>query len=456
MLILISDIHLCDGTCAKSIAPGAFYLFADRVREMAYHASWRTDNTYKPIESIDLVLMGDILDPLHSTLWLSTQPGDTNYCRPWTDPGHPAYAAMLQKVTRAILMENHESLSILKRMANGEAVRLHPANRQGQPAFDSDEHIALPVRIHYLVGNHDWYYHLPGPKFDAIRQGIIDAMGLSNPPGPFPWEVEEDAALREIFERYKVYGRHGDYYDKFNFNPEAGRNASGLGDVFAMEVLNRFPVEVQRQMGHEIPPAMIDSLRRLVNIRPALATPLWISGQIRRYAGTSATEQKLKEIWDRIGEEFLELGFVRDKDKRFRFDPVDAMQAAIFISKQASFKTINDLVTWVRGKMGEPEISFASHALKEPAFVSDRARFIVYGHTHHHEVISLDTNAEKAPYDNSQVYLNSGTWHSYYDLAIQKPEEQKFIPYQAMTYLTFYRDGERGGRSFEAWSGTYS
>ena len=39
----------------------------------------------------------------------------------------------------------------------------------------------VSVRLHYMVGNHDWYYHLPGPAFEAIRQEIVEAFGLSNP-----------------------------------------------------------------------------------------------------------------------------------------------------------------------------------------------------------------------------------------------------------------------------------
>jgi hypothetical protein len=39
MLVVFSDIHLGDGTCAKSISPAAFHLFANRVRELAHNAS---------------------------------------------------------------------------------------------------------------------------------------------------------------------------------------------------------------------------------------------------------------------------------------------------------------------------------------------------------------------------------------------------------------------------------
>ena len=50
MLIIISDLHLGDGTTANSISPSAFHLFANRLREIAYFASFRTDGKYRPIE----------------------------------------------------------------------------------------------------------------------------------------------------------------------------------------------------------------------------------------------------------------------------------------------------------------------------------------------------------------------------------------------------------------------
>ena len=92
MLVIASDIHLVDGTCAKSISPSAFYLFAEQLRELAYQASWRKDSTYRPVEAIDLVLLGDVFDPLHSTHWLADGPAGA--VRPWTDPRQPQFPAM--------------------------------------------------------------------------------------------------------------------------------------------------------------------------------------------------------------------------------------------------------------------------------------------------------------------------------------------------------------------------
>jgi len=278
---------------------------------------------------------------------------------------------------------------------------------------------------------------------------------LSNPNSSFPYELGELPLLKDIFNQYKVYGRHGDYYDKFNCDREKGRDHSALGDVFTMEVLNRFPIEVQRRYGDELPDGIVDSLRRLTNIRPVLATPLWISGQIKNYARSAALENDLKKVWDDICDEFLQINFVREADKAFQFDIVDAMELIVKISRRASFNTINELVIWINDKLGGGEQSFANHALREPAFLNDTARYIVYGHTHHHEIIPLDEDT-KTPHTESQIYFNSGTWHSYYALAIKNPMEQKFVPYQALTYLMFYKGDERNGLHFETWSGAYA
>ncbi len=113
MLVVISDLHLGDGTTAASIPATAFYLFAKRLRQDAHFASMRYGK-YHPIEELDVILMGDILDPLHSTKWMFpllgqeehihvndqdhiriTEPGDPNYVRPWSDQNDPRFAAKL-------------------------------------------------------------------------------------------------------------------------------------------------------------------------------------------------------------------------------------------------------------------------------------------------------------------------------------------------------------------------
>lgn len=70
MLVIISDLHLNDGTTGATLSGGAFQVFVDRLREMAWRASWRADGRYRPLDRIDIVLLGDVLDIIRSQRWL--------------------------------------------------------------------------------------------------------------------------------------------------------------------------------------------------------------------------------------------------------------------------------------------------------------------------------------------------------------------------------------------------
>jgi len=484
MLVIISDLHLGDGTTAESIPASAFYLFAKRLRQDAHFASMRYGK-YRPIEELDVILMGDIIDPLHSIKWFFplagqekyisnagqdfariTEPGDPDYVRPWSDPSHPLFAPKLLEVTRAIFEKNRESMEIMRKLASGEFIDFDSANAGGERDTVTHRKIPLKVRFHYMVGNHDWYYHLKGEAFDRIRQEIIDTMGLSNRPTPFPydlrkykpdlpWQIDEAPELEKIFREYRVFCRHGDVYDSFNFDAEFGRDHATMGDVFTMEVCNRYPEELKRRPGLDT--SVVNNLRHITNVRPALATPLWISGQIHRLATDNilgdVSETYLRRIWDDLGDNFLELDFVKSKDKAFQIDIVDKMQIAVKISKFVSLEIIDNLIYRLQNRrVFGGDQSLIEHALQEPAFLDDSARYIVYGHTHHHETVPLD-------YDDrggNQIYFNSGTWHTYFDLARKDPREKKFVPYRALTYITFYKQHEHDERNFETWSGAYA
>src|SRR5512139_2342794 len=106
MLVIISDLHLADGTCGVSISPSAFDLFIDRLRELVYQASWRSDGRYQPVTELNLLLLGDILDVQHSTRWLEMEDGSQQNIRPWTDFHAPGFSSTVQAITRAILKNN--------------------------------------------------------------------------------------------------------------------------------------------------------------------------------------------------------------------------------------------------------------------------------------------------------------------------------------------------------------
>jgi UDP-2,3-diacylglucosamine pyrophosphatase LpxH len=164
------------------------------------------------------------------------------------------------------------------------------------------------------------------------------------------------------------------------------------------------------------------------------------------------SEKDLKNVWDQLAKEYLELDFVRQKDKAYKIDTVDKLQAAVKISDLVSFETIEKLTLRLQAGKRSADLSFAKYALREPAFADHSARYFVYGHTHHHETVPLDYDEV----DGNHMYFNSGTWHTYFDLARKNPNEKKFVPYKALTYITFYKKHEHDDRDFETWSGAYA
>ncbi len=453
MLVAISDLHLDDGTCGKSLSADAFHIFCERLEQLAYSASLRVDGTYLPLESIDLLLLGDIFELIHSTRWLKDQPGDAGYVRPWDNQARPELAEKVQEITQAILEHNIETMVVFRKMANGEAITLPPANAQGKPSLDSSERVSIPVSIYYMVGNHDWFYHLPGEAYQQSRRLIIEAMGLQNSPSPIPYEPCEWDALCRLFEKYRIFARHGDCYDRWSYNAALGRNAASLGDALSVELLNRFPEEVEKSLGAALPSHFYRGLHEVINVRPNVAAPLWIGAQIRQFGVADRLEATVKEIWNELVAEFLKLDFVRSLNRKWNpFDSVDELSLVLKLTRWTSIENFNRVMMLIKKRLFRDDLSFAKHALKEMAFTNREADYIVYGHTHHHEIIALDAYQQNGR-ESYQYLVNTGTWRSCYDLTHYHPEQLKFLPYQLMSYLAFFTGDERHGRRHEAWLG---
>ena len=451
MLVIISDLHLTDGTSGETIKEGAFRIFRERLRDLAYAASWRTGKKYKPIERLDLLLLGDILDVIRSAQWLD---GDT---RPWSDSQSTVFRQKVAAITDAILQNNAQSLACLKSLKSPGLCSLPSATDDGQPKTvgkDSDSAGRSPIEthIHYLIGNHDWFFGLPGAKYDKVRERIVDAIGLSNPPNePFPYDVDGSDKTRAVCAAHQVFARHGDLFDGFCY--EGDRNSSSLGDALVVELLNRFPSEVIRQLGRQLPKECLDGLKGIDNVWPLLVGPAWIDGLLRRTCPDPQQAKGVKEIWDRLADEFLKLEFVRDRDKWYQWnDLVDRLERALKFSKGAALQGLSRLLTrWSEFPPGRND-PFYKNALGERSFKNRAARYLVYGHTHCHEVIPLDACYTDQGLFN-QMYLNAGTWRRVHKLAKSNPKEEEFMSYDVMTYLAFFKDDERSGRRFESWSG---
>ena len=447
MLVIISDLHLTDGTSGETIRTGAFRTFRERIRDLAYDASWRSEEKYAPIECVDLVLLGDIIDVIRSTRWCEETPS----LRPWGDHTSPAFADTVARITEDVIANNRASLDVLKSLHDPKIMNVPLVTADDKLVrisrnLNTRERTPVPVRIHYLVGNHDWFFHLKGQAYDAIRKKIVEAIGLSNDPNiVFPHDPDESALIQHVYREHRVFARHGDIFDPCNF--EHDRDASSLGDAIVIELLDRFATEVKKRLGGKIPEACEAGLREIDNVRPLSMIAVWVDGLVQKTC-TEELATQVKQIWNDLVHEFLKVDFVKDRP----FGSSALIKLGFEISSDLSLSGLSDVVTWFGAKMGGRTETLYPYAMHERAFQEGWARFIVYGHTHHYEIVPLRSE-QRSGETVDTLYINSGTWRPVHELARFHPAQRQFVRYHVMTYLSFFKDEERKGRGFEIWSG---
>ena len=448
MLVIVSDLHLTDGTSGQAIKESAFRLFVERVRDLAFDASWRSGGTYRPVERVDILLLGDILDVMRSTAWLKSEKSP----RPWSDPANVDYIGRVNDITDAILAYNESSLTYLRNLAEpGGLVLPPPGGPKGEPRMSAPG-LAVEVGIHYMVGNHDWFYHLPNATFHRLRRKVVHALGLENDPEErFPHGPDESARLASIMRVHGVRACHGDVFDPYNYS--GSRSESSLGDLIVVELLNRFPVEVRAHLGSLLPQSFIHGLRELDNVRPLAAVPVWIDALLREHSVSRMQARRVKDSWNDLVDDLISQDVIRERDSFYNpFESVDRLVYALRFTKGIPLDMASALGVWWNNRKGGLEESYLRHAVRETKTVDPETRFVVYGHTHRHEMVPLDAFTRSGQ-RFERIYFNAGTWRRMHRLTDASQEEHSFISFDVMTYLAFFKDDERGGRPYACWSG---
>lgn len=436
MLVIVSDLHLTDGTCDATPSPEMFFLFAERLRELAQRAAWRADGAFRPLEKIDVLLLGDLLDVIRSSHWT------TNKVRPWHDPQAAQYTETVETIVKGILTANHTALDLLRKFG-----------AQGLPCISpGGESYRVPVRVHYMVGNHDWPLHLTGAPHDAIRALVVQGMSLANNPRyPFAHDPYESDEILDVLRRHKVFARHGDIYDPLNFAED--RDVSSLGDALNIEVVGRFLQTIQQDLSGDLSSLVLANLHEIDNVRPLPMVPIYIDGLLERACPQPALRKRVKQTWDKLVDEFLALDIVRRRDTWLPFDVVDGLRSVLQFAGRSSQGWSNKVTSWLQSTRGASTDSYYPQALAEQDFRNRRARHIVYGHTHQAEVVPLDASYADGVVLN-QLYFNTGTWRRTHRSTMFAPHEHEFIPSESMSVLSFFQADERSGRPFETWTGT--
>ena len=134
-------------------------------------------------------------------------------------------------------------------------------------------------------------------------------------------------------------------------------------------------------------------------------------------------------------------------------DEADKIQACLFLLR--NFKLYRTERLWelaIKAKDYFVKDDLLEAAPQEFFHLDPAVRYVVYGHTH--EPLESPVRVVPAsPYPLEQVYLNTGTWRGRYFKCTQ---DDSFIPWKNMTYVIFYREGERHNPYpvFETWTGS--
>lgn len=444
MLVIVSDLHLTDETTSRSLAAGAMGIFVERLRELAWRASWRADGKYRPLERFDIVLLGDIIDMMHSRRWHESE------TRPWHDLATPRVVETVAGIVDDVLRFNAETVQTLRAIAVDGAVAIPPASQSGD-AISAGELRPVSARIFYMVGNQDWPLHVHGGSYDMIRQKVAHHLGLANPHNaPFPHDPSDLDELLNTLRRHRVLARHGDIFDPLSFSEDRG--VSSLGDAINIELLGTFMLELERTFQDDLPGPWMEILREADQIRPLPLVPVWIEGVLERLAVKMTVRKEIKRLWDSLADRLLSLDVVRDRDSWSPFQLADGLERSLKFSKRVAIGWARNTMEWLASLRGAEQESYYQHALSEPDYRNRRARHIVYGHTHQADSVPLDASSADG-YVLNQMYFNAGTWRRVYRATRGAPSEREFVPFESMSYLAFFHADERSGRPYEHWSG---
>lgn len=444
MLVILSDLHLTDGTSCETLDPGAFRIFCERLQDLAVRASWRSDGTYNPIPGIDILLLGDVFDIMRSSRWLM------DGAKPWNSQSSREFAERVNSIVSGILSRNVETASILRGLSQRQTIRIPAGAKNGKPAFENDLQ-PVPVRLHYMVGDADWPLHVTGPEMNHVRSAIVDTLGLANSASePFPHEPREDVSLNLMLRQHRVFARHGDVFDNLSFSGH--RDRTSLNDLLLVEGLMPFRFELQHGLEDQLPASAQLGIQELDHVRPLVMAPLCLRQMMRVSCPVTSLQFEIKNCWDRAVDKLMPLVHQVDRYQSLGVRNLDALESLLKFREQEDDNWGTRIMDWLRLQSGGKSSSLSKFAMDEADFRNRRAKHIVFGHTHADETVPLDASFADG-YVLSQLYFNSGTWRRVYMPTRGNEGWREFLPAEKMTYLTFYRDDERQGAPYEVWNG---
>ena len=310
----------------------------------------------------------------------------------------------------------------------------------------------IPMRVHYLPGNHDRLVNAT----PATRVRVRELLGLEAHSEPFGHVFECDDP--------RVLVRHGHEYDPLNFGavfpsdapipalaPLAAYDEWTFGDFITVEVAVGLPHAFREVHGDEaiagdaLKATVYKRLLEFDDVRPQselVPFLLSIPGCDQRLVW-NALEPAVRSLLDRIADSpHLDAAL-----RRGRVSPIwKALLDTRFWRLGLPLWSVRRLGALV-AKVDSSDA--ATIAMRELAATQGDRRFVIAGHTHRPQVALL---SDRANFD--RYFVDTGTWRN----VVFSNAAGQFSNAKAMTYVLVYAsdedlDGTHKGESFDYWSG---
>lgn len=470
MLVVISDLHFEEEETnhIPSSGPHDPIKFQRNLPARAFHLLMQrlaTEAERNSATHLDLVLAGDIFDINRTGLWYDpiANPTSTRPYVPADDTISPELEDTLITIIDAIAREEHvrDVMVIFREFANGD---YRDDNGELRP-FPNN----IPVRLHYIPGNHDRMARAT-PR---VRRRIRDHLGLPGGGDPFPTQLE--------FVPEKALVRHGHEYDYTNFSRDYRETAviptqiprqeyldPPLGDFVTIDAVSRLAPMFRSEYGDER--ILADNTLRELYLRLLEFDDLRPNSAIFNYFLHSNGQAIDPEVaWDHIDGIIIDL-IEELHDDPYLLDWLDRLDTKWYPDLIDAIQIVLALKPWrwtgsipLNLAQGIASRALTSHsnragaetfAMREEGIRSGRDRFVVAGHTHKPQVALLahDQGGER-------YYTDTGTWRNRVPAT---PDFKQFGRLKALTYVTIYSDDEDRGAlpgdtqklvSFDFWSG---
>lgn len=413
MMVIVSDWHLSDGTSGTYLSPALIEGFVRDIREAI-----RRDG----ISRLILVLNGDTIDLLRSLKWHEAAESDVHPPRPWGD-GIIRGTAQYAKVEKLL----HSILDGIEKTYGGvlQELRALPDALTGPNK---------EFKVVYIAGNHEWVANV----FPSVARRIahlfkVDPQWFRN--DEFPYSIDFSSTHFTGF-IYPVFVRHGHCYDAFNTTGIPEKNIPSVGNVFDIEVICGLLWNIRKLMGESAKTAAADmflkALQDADHVRPepdASAYINWILSWPSLDPIRKQVEKATRIALNRARKAFNAAPVVSSIDWWIWPPSLDKVRVFLWMSH------IN--LDWASrlGKKLDWGIDWTKCAASEKVAREGHVNYIVYGHTHRHDVCHV---ANKR--GDIVLYFNTGTWRKVF---FRVPNHSAFTSQCTLTHLYFFDEQEQ-------------